>query len=126
MTSNNEQNDQAYELRTLMEQIDQTAQIEDEASNRDYRNNEEHVSVLDLPPRSQVHDNKKTRFKWKISFPLVRLLFVVFIIIIILVLTYQIWGKDLIKINDTKLSENPASQEVTIVDNQQTDISEPI
>lgn len=49
-------------------------------------------SVSSLPPRSEVHKQKKNKkVTFKIKFPIVRLLLILFFIIVILVFTSPIW-----------------------------------
>ena len=62
--------DQAKELRVQMEEIKE-------------KNSE--VDMLLLPPRSEVHKNTKT--KWKIKYPTIRLLALIFILLPITILS---------------------------------------
>jgi len=62
--------DQAKELRVQMEEIKE-------------KNSE--VDILLLPPRSEVHKNTKT--KWKIKYPTIRLLALIFILLPITILS---------------------------------------
>lgn len=61
---------------------------------REYKDDEfmkEDWDVLDLPPRKDVHQEGKT--KWKFSTVWMRFLLVVFITIIIVLLSYQYWDE---------------------------------
>ncbi|WP_186577835.1 LysM peptidoglycan-binding domain-containing protein [Aquibacillus kalidii] len=88
--------DQASHLRDMMNEIDENSQSNMEVKEEETESEQDDhlVNILDLPPRSHVHANKKTGTKWKISFPLIRLLFVLFLLIVGLILTYQMWGQD--------------------------------
>ncbi|MCT2537415.1 LysM peptidoglycan-binding domain-containing protein [Aquibacillus koreensis] len=107
--------DQASELRHKMDEINNAdhLKIEQEGLNT----NREDLNVLNLPPRSQVHANKKTKTKWKLSFPLVRLLVVLFILIVGLMLTFNFWGKEFLTTNviHPKNNSNSAGELVTII-----------
>ncbi|MFB1050466.1 hypothetical protein [Paraliobacillus sp. JSM ZJ581] len=84
----NKQEDQAANLREHMKHkdpIDQNEEIE-----------HKEIDVLDLPPRSEIHQGKSKKTRWKINLIFLRFLFLLFIIVIILVITYQYWGKDLL------------------------------
>ncbi len=74
------------------------------------------VDILNLPPRSNVHDDKKKKTKWKISFLFIRFLLVLFLIIVALILTYNKWGDELLH-SAEKNSEyaHPAGEKVSIV-----------
>ncbi|MDC3415407.1 LysM peptidoglycan-binding domain-containing protein [Aquibacillus salsiterrae] len=102
-------------LRNLIDEIDNDREGEPKA---DIKKSEQELSVLDLPPRKEVHVNNKTRMKWKISFSLVRLLFVLFLFIVLVVLTYQIWGKRLMDssegVEQVTFAPNPAYEQVHI------------
>lgn len=115
--------DQAHELRNMMDQINENSEenrTDNQKDKDEQKNTSDGVNVLNLPPRSKVHEDKKTGIKWKISFPLVRLLVVLFILIVILVLTYQLWGKDMIEspITEQPFNKHPAGDMVKILPNQ--------
>jgi len=75
MSSNHDSFDQAEALRKQMEET-QTALIESSP----------------LPPRSEVHRNKeKKKTKIRIRYPLVRLLALIFVLIVFLVASYNLW-----------------------------------
>lgn len=54
------------------------------------------INVLNLPPRKEIHSNKKRRTRLKIGKPLKRFLIVIFILIVILAGAYYTWGEELI------------------------------
>jgi LysM repeat protein len=51
-------------------------------------------NVSSLPPRSEVHQTRKAKAKWKISFPFIRFILLMFIVIILLLLTVKFWGEE--------------------------------
>ncbi|SFL84455.1 hypothetical protein SAMN04487943_104272 [Gracilibacillus orientalis] len=72
----NQRDDQAASLRNQVEQ-QQTTQDDTDS----------------LPPRNEVHQNSKTKVKWKISFPFIRFILILLIVIILLLLTVKLWGE---------------------------------
>ncbi|MDC3413082.1 LysM peptidoglycan-binding domain-containing protein [Aquibacillus sp. 3ASR75-11] len=97
MTREENSDDQAYQLRTLMDKINEKQAQQENlkvASPAVEKNEETSFNVLNLPPRSQIHTAKKTRVKWKFNLLLIRFLFVLFFIIIGLVVTYNYWGEE--------------------------------
>ncbi|WP_226034655.1 LysM peptidoglycan-binding domain-containing protein [Aquibacillus saliphilus] len=113
MTNEEKLKDQAYQLRN---RINQVSEINNDPNT--IEEDSEDVDILNLPPRSQTHINKKTSVKWKISFPLIRFLFVLFILIVFMVLTYHIWGEELLpsSVSKESTSPNPAGEMVRIID----------
>ncbi|WP_138416903.1 hypothetical protein [Aquibacillus sediminis] len=114
--------DQAYELRNMMNEINDNTEDEniEVETKQDHRgDSQQDVNILNLPPRSQVHEDKKTKVKWKISYPLVRLLLILFILIVMLLLTYQLWGKETIEapITEQPFQHHPAGEKVKIKPN---------
>ncbi|WP_152525509.1 MULTISPECIES: hypothetical protein [Sediminibacillus] len=81
--------DQARQLRNMVNELDK----DKEMSTTDNLEQEE-VNVLNLPPRKEVHQNKKTKVKWKVSLSLIRLLVILFILIIAVIVSLQLWGGD--------------------------------
>ncbi|MGP4041366.1 LysM peptidoglycan-binding domain-containing protein [Gracilibacillus sp. D59] len=63
-----------------------------------------------LPPRSEVHKSRKMKSKWKISFPFIRFILVLFIVIILLILTFKLWGEEYLSSAESKESEHPVEQ----------------
>lgn len=51
---------------------------------------EQHANKSSLPPRSTVHKKEKSKVKWKIKYPLIRLLTIIFILLVILIPSYSI------------------------------------
>ncbi|SFK01309.1 hypothetical protein SAMN04487936_106141 [Halobacillus dabanensis] len=95
-----EEKDQAENLRSYKE----------EGSFESYE-----MDVLELPPRKDVHQGTN-RTKWKFSTVWMRFLLVIFIILIIVVLSYRYWddwfGESLDP--DIKKIEKPYHEEVTV------------
>ena len=85
---NQTNNDQAKQLRQTVK------------DNRDGNRNS-----TKLPPRREVHKDKKKKTKFKIKYPVIRLLALLFVLIPIFILSYMYQNKDeLIKTNAPKQS----------------------
>lgn len=86
--------DQAKELRQRFEQSkterdekrSYTKDIDDEDSGV-----QEGIDVLGLPPRSRLHEEKKQKVRLKISYAMIRLMVIIFILLVVLLLTYPYW-----------------------------------
>lgn len=99
--------DQAKRLREQFEEIEQ----DDHGTDREPGD----IDVLALPPRSHVHEEKQAKVRFKVSYALVRLLAILFILIVVLVLTYNYWGSYfLINGKDPIIRANDRSEEVLI------------
>ncbi|MDE5411975.1 hypothetical protein [Alkalihalobacterium chitinilyticum] len=73
-------NDQAEELRQQVKR----------------RENKQEVDIASLPPRSEYHKHKKNKSrKFRMRFPLIRVLLVLFIILVIAALSSPIWLENL-------------------------------
>ncbi|WP_112181206.1 LysM peptidoglycan-binding domain-containing protein [Paraliobacillus zengyii] len=111
--------DQAMRLREQMNQIqrDSTATEQPSATPEKLEEDEPNIDILDLPPRSYVHADKKAKTKWKINFLFIRFLMVLFIIIVGLVLTYQVWGEEWFKsVNEENAVYSlPGGETVTVI-----------
>ncbi|SEN42002.1 hypothetical protein SAMN04488134_10138 [Amphibacillus marinus] len=70
------------------------------------------IDVLNLPPRSQVHDEENARLKWKVSYAFVRFFVIIFILIVVLVLTFNYWGEHFFP------SSSPSEQPRNLVGDQ--------
>ncbi|MDL4840770.1 LysM peptidoglycan-binding domain-containing protein [Aquibacillus rhizosphaerae] len=113
--------DQAYDLRNMMNQINDSSESEPNTSSslNEEMESDEHVNVLNLPPRSQTHANNKTKTKWKISFPLIRFLFVLFLLIVGLVLTFTFWGnKEIFSSSTPNVSDTTIAGELVKIGSQ--------
>ncbi|MFD2045890.1 hypothetical protein ACFSTA_13130 [Ornithinibacillus salinisoli] len=96
----NDKQDQAEQLRAILSEMQEQAN----ASNKEKeyhspnRNTEEEkqdeIDILNLPPRKEIHKNKKSGIQWKVSRPLIRFLFVSLIIAGIVV--WVIWSEEII------------------------------
>lgn len=86
--------DQAGELRKKMEQSN-PAGLEETREDRDY----DSILVSNLPPRSEVHGSKnkkkkkRNKKKRKIKYPLIRLLFVFFILLPFIIISIYAYFK---------------------------------
>ncbi|WP_010650719.1 hypothetical protein [Oceanobacillus massiliensis] len=90
-----ESNDQAEELRNLVEELENereqdTADVNVESAETDERRE---VDILNLPPRKEIH-SENTRMSLKISKPLSRFLSVILILIIIFIGAYYFLGNE--------------------------------
>ena len=89
MIENNK--DQAELLREQMEAINHHEQETEEIEPITDHHNDD-IDVLNLPPRKQVHDEKKAKFQLKINIAFVRFIAIVIFIIAILIFSYKYWG----------------------------------
>lgn len=85
MSTNQDSIDQAEILRKRME--------------------ENHTESTELPPRSEVHRKKDKKVKFRVRFPLIRLLALSFILIVCIVASYNLW-KDHIQLTNASETEN--------------------
>lgn len=106
-----ENKDQAEKLRTQIE--DHHSSMQEEPSFQHF--NQSKIDVLDLPPRSEVHGEKKSKVRWKINLIFLRFLLLLFLLIIVLVVTYQYWGKDFFEAALTPQATNSAGETVRVV-----------
>ncbi|QHE52551.1 LysM peptidoglycan-binding domain-containing protein [Pontibacillus sp. HMF3514] len=94
MSNSSEQfEDQAQVLRQRMHHTNEEGMAEKVDDYKYYESNDEDLDVLNLPPRSETHKDKKTGYKWKVRYPVIRLLIVLFIILTLLIPIYNLWGK---------------------------------
>lgn len=103
----NKQDDQATNLREHMknkELFDENEVVEPIE-----------IDVLDLPPRSEIHQNKSKKTRLKINLIFLRFLLILFLLIIILVITYQYWGKDFLEQTIQTNAKNPSAETVQVV-----------
>lgn len=89
MIENNK--DQAELLREQMEAINHHEQETEEIEPITDHHNDD-IDVLNLPPRKQVHDEKKAKLQLRINTAFVRFITIVIFIIAILIFSYKYWG----------------------------------
>ena len=97
MTS--QQDDQAKALRQRFEKSAQDigetwTDSYSEADRQDELTDDTHqeeIDVLSLPPRSRLHEEKTQKVRLKISYAMIRLMVISFILLVILLLTYPYW-----------------------------------
>ncbi|WP_208588113.1 LysM peptidoglycan-binding domain-containing protein [Gracilibacillus suaedae] len=89
----NQRDDQASSLRNQVEQ--QQAKYD---------------NTYSLPPRSEVHQRRKTKAKWKISFPFIKFILLLFIVIILLLLTVKLWGEEYLSSAESEEKDHFAEQ----------------
>ncbi|QTM99685.1 hypothetical protein ERJ70_10455 [Sediminibacillus dalangtanensis] len=107
--------DQARHLRSMVNELDN-----DKETETTYSPEQEEVNVLNLPPRKEVHQNKRTKVKWKVSLSLVRLLVILFLLIIAVIVSFQIWdGNQLFDLDGGQGMDNilPGWEQVKIITN---------
>ncbi|MYL32710.1 hypothetical protein GLW08_17355 [Pontibacillus yanchengensis] len=62
------------------------------------------IDVLNLPPRSSVHNEKPSKTKWRIRYPVIRLLVVLIMLLVLFIPIYMLWNN---------LNIDPINQERT-------------
>lgn len=89
--SKNREDDQANELRTLFDEVENAEHREIEDS-FDFENESSirKVDILNLPPRKEIHTNNK-RAKLKLSKPFLRLVFISLLVMVILIGVLYLW-----------------------------------
>lgn len=92
-TEHNPTRDQAKQLRRKVQEINEAEsntmeQVPDSIQEMD-------TDILNLPPRKEIHQQKKQTTRLKISNPTQRFLFIVFFILLIIVGAYFIIGDKL-------------------------------
>ncbi|GAA5415398.1 hypothetical protein Pryu01_00422 [Paraliobacillus ryukyuensis] len=103
--------DQAENLRRHMEESEQDA--------HEQAFNQADINVLDLPPRSEVHQNKKKKTRWKFNQLFLRFLIFLFVLVIILVVTYPYWGKEFLESTQQDGLKEVGGQSVQVVSSNQ-------
>lgn len=117
-----EKDDQASLLRQQIEAVQnhnstESAEIEHKTTDTD---KDWQVNVLDLPPRSEIHAEKEAKVKLKISFALIRLVVILFLIIVGFILTYHFWGDQFLHSAEHNSNSNAVGERVRILANSQT------
>lgn len=111
MSSSHDSIDQAKALRKQMEENQLFIDIEQDKPAE--------IAASELPPRSEVHRrNEKKKTKFRIRFPLVRLLALAFILIVCIVATYNLWDDHL------QLANSSEAKNITDDNEQNIDIYE--
>lgn len=95
MSKDNQLNDQATQLRQMVQGVSETDNNTDEQE-RDDNELEMDTDILNLPPRKEVHRHKKQSTRIKIGHPLQRLLFIIFLLVLIIVGAYFFIGDELL------------------------------
>ncbi|MBA2173840.1 hypothetical protein H0266_02900 [Halobacillus locisalis] len=99
MESQHQSKDQAESLRTYKEE----------------GGFKEGMDVLDLPPRSEVHQQRTKKTKWKISSMWIRFLFLWFVIIAAILLSFPYWDRWFgSSENPSIIEEHPLHEQVTV------------
>jgi hypothetical protein len=89
-----ERNDQAKELRELLQDVNNNSlkvkdrsikqHVMEEGKENQVTNDEKMVNVLNLPPRKEIHSQKRNRTHVKLSKPFLRLFVVLLLLLIVL------------------------------------------
>ncbi|HLR75892.1 MAG TPA: hypothetical protein VK077_11560 [Virgibacillus sp.] len=80
---------QADELQKLFKEVQEHETDEQELVNDQKSHDmQPKIDVLNLPPRKEVHRSHGKKIKLKLSKPLQRLMFVIFILIIVMIAIY--------------------------------------
>ncbi|NEU31098.1 hypothetical protein GN156_09940 [bacterium LRH843] len=70
---------------------DQAIKLREQMKKLQGKPNGKNESSQTLPPRSSLHKKKTKKFKLKLSFPLIRLLLILFFILIFVAATIPYW-----------------------------------
>ena len=108
--------DQAKRLR---EQFEKPAKTNDTTSQE-----KSTLDVLALPPRGDVHEEKQSKLRFKVSYALVRLLAILFILIVVLILTYNYWGSYFLLDGKNPIIQANASSEEVLIDAEHHQLSQ--
>lgn len=83
--------------------------------------NEPIVKDSNLPPRSELHRNKKKRTKWKLKYPLIRLLVLFFILLpIIFFSIYTYMGGNYFEVKKVSVSPNNGYETIDLDNSKKT------
>lgn len=91
----NEEN-QAEKLQQLFAEVTNQPKEKEDDKEKEATTSYIEVDVLNLPPRSEVHQKPKRKFYVNLKSPFVRLLLVLFILLIIISLIYYVAGEQII------------------------------
>ncbi|MCQ6273845.1 LysM peptidoglycan-binding domain-containing protein [Bacillus sp. V3B] len=110
MSKENPYRDQAEKLRQKIERTDfEEGQV---------------IEKEELPPRSRVHEQKRKKNKWKLKYPVIRLLALFFILLPITILSiYSILAKD--GVSDVKKTVGEPSEGFEIINIEKSDQLDP-
>ena len=105
----NKQDHQAKRLRKRME-----------------KNHLSKEAVQSLPPRSEVHKEKTTKMKWRLKYPVVRLLVVVFLILVLVIPGINLWQQrdDELELSVSNNSKNQSFESITRVNEDELQLEE--
>ncbi|MEQ6389003.1 LysM peptidoglycan-binding domain-containing protein [Bacillaceae bacterium S4-13-58] len=113
--------DQAHELRERIKREqrgDESIPLEQKEFLIEKNNEKEpkdSVTLLNMPPRSVVHSQSNKGVKFKIKFPLVRLLLLVFIVILLSIPFYHIWQSNYEESDSLSISSEPKVGEMVSI-----------
>lgn len=93
--------DHGAELRKLLDEVEKGSEQKTEEKKpviEPETKIERDIDILNLPPRKEVHGSRNKPAKLKISGASVRLISVVIILILILSVSFYLWGEELIEV----------------------------
>lgn len=96
----NQQANQKKALEELVKEVHEhqsTKQTQIDADEDHGADDQQAVDVLSLPPRKDIHQDRKRRATFKLRKPQRRLLIVILIIVGVIIGLYYVLGKDLIQ-----------------------------
>lgn len=95
-----EEKDQAAELRKLISEVDTH---NDKMAPNEGENKEEHqsIDILNLPPRKEVHNKKKSRIHIKMSRSILRLIVVLFLVAVVILGVMYLFKNNLLNLTLT-------------------------
>lgn len=106
-----ESDDQASELRKLLDEVENTQEetnpeetthqrIEAEADTDTEKesNRELNIDILNLPPRKEIHGSTKSHTRLKMSNPSKRLITVAVLLVVLFVAMFYFWGEELLDV----------------------------
>ncbi|HLS08605.1 hypothetical protein [Lentibacillus sp.] len=99
MNETGNRDNQGEELQKLLDEVDggrEQNDQEEKQRNESDKETEREVDILNLPPRKDVHGNRNKRTKFKISHASGRFIAVIFVLILILGISFYLWGDELI------------------------------
>lgn len=82
--------DQAEALRQQLAEINQQNPTEESTKSFNTRDDQE-IDILNLPPRSQIHQEDKFKLRMKMSGSFLRLITILIFVILILLLSFNYW-----------------------------------
>lgn len=103
---------------------DQAEKLRQKIERTEFEEGQE-IEREELPPRSRVHEQKRKKSKWKLKYPVIRLLVLFFILLPITILSiYSSIAKD--GISNVKKTVGESSEGFEVIDIESSDQPDPI